>query len=58
MAHQMYLEKKAEMNQKNIFKKHLKKNKRLLFQEKKNNSNGLKKSLPGIKDIDSNKKVI
>ena len=66
MAHQMYLEKKAEMNQKNIFKKSPEKEKTTVVPRKKipplnplqksNNSNGLKKSLPGIKDIDSNKK--
>ena len=62
----MYLEKKAEMNQKNIFKKSPEKEKTTVVPRKKipplnplqksNNSNGLKKSLPGIKDIDSNKK--
>ena len=66
MAHQMYLEKKAEMNQKNIFKKTPEKEKTTVVPRKKipplnplqksNNSNGLKGSLPSIKDLNSNKK--
>ena len=66
MAHQMYLEKKAEMNQKNIFKKSPEKEKTTVVPRKKipplnplqksNNSNGLRASLPSIKESDSNKK--
>ena len=66
MAHQMYLEKKAEMNQKNIFKKSPEKEKTTVVPRKKipplnplqksNNSNGLRASLPSIKESNSNKK--
>ena len=66
MAHQMYLEKKAEMNQKNIFKKSPEKEKTTVVPRKKipplnplqksNNSNGIRGSLPSIKDPNSNKK--
>ena len=67
MAHQMYLEKKAEMNQKNIFKKSPEKEVTTVVPRKKipplnplqksNNSNkGLKGSLPSIKDVNSGKK--
>ena len=66
MAHQMYLEKKAEMNQKNIFKKSPEKEKTTVVPRKKipplnplqksNNSNKLKGSLPSLKDMNSNKK--
>ena len=66
MAHQMYLEKKAEMNQKSLFRKSPEKEKTTVVPRKKipplnplqksNNSNGLKGSLPSIKDLNSNKK--
>ena len=66
MAHQMYLEKKAEMNQKNNFKKSPEKEKTTVVPRKKipplnplqksNNSNGLRASLPSIKESNSNKK--
>ena len=66
MAHQMYLEKKAEMNQKNVLKKSPEKEVTTVVPRKKipplnplqksNNSNGLKGSLPSIKDVNSNKK--
>ena len=66
MAHQMYLEKKAEMNQKNIFKKSPEKEKTTVVPRKKipplnplqksNNSNGIKGNLPSIKETNSNKK--